>query len=483
MSMSALSVINGLVDETHRYAKVPQLWALGVGTVIGGDFYGWQSTLIAGFYGMLIIMAFVTVLYTLLSFSIAELSATIPSGGGPYVFSLHGIGPRAAYFAGLAETIKVIATVSTTFYSIFLYLDALFDIGIDYSPLWWIGFNVLFVALNIMGVVASFRVQVFATLLSMIMLIVFYVGAATQMDFDKWVATQDWEFKSWSDSIQGISFGLWFYFGIEELPLAVEETIEPEKNMPRGLAASMITLIIVSFCTAIFSSLIEPGAQAVFQSTAPLVVGYQSVFGDTTITSYFTWITVIGIISSTHSFVYCMGRLLFAIARDGYLPQFLTKVHPTRGSAYAALITGGVVNQALAIILRYTVGYARLGPVLMNLALFGALISYTFQLVSFIMLRVKEPDRPRPYRSPFGVPGAVLCLVLCAVSLFAIVYSGTSSKDFLVAVVTATTLFAIGTLYFFLRVQPRLASGTGGASSPAALKVMRQNLLSAQSNA
>lgn len=110
MSMSALSVINGLVDETHRYAKVPQLWALGVGTVIGGDFYGWQSTLIAGFYGMLIIMAFVTVLYTLLSFSIAELSATIPSGGGPYVFSLHGIGPRAAYFAGLAETTSSMLT-------------------------------------------------------------------------------------------------------------------------------------------------------------------------------------------------------------------------------------------------------------------------------------------------------------------------------------------------------------------------------------
>ncbi|GAB9464074.1 hypothetical protein Gpo141_00001515 [Globisporangium polare] len=483
MSMSGMSVINGLVDETHRYAKVPQLWALGVGTVIGGNFYGWQSTLIAGFYGMLIIMVFVTVLYTLLSFSIAEMSATIPTGGGPYVFSLHGIGPRAAYFAGLAETIKVIATVSTTFYSIFLYLDALFDIGIDYSPLWWIGFNVLFVALNIMGVVASFRAQVFATLLSMVMLIVFYFGAATQMDFDKWVVQQDWEFKSWSDSIQGISFGLWFYFGIEELPLAVEETIEPEKNMPRGLAASMITLIIVSFCTAIFSSLIQPGAQVIFQTTAPLVVGYQSVFGDTTTTSYFTWLTVIGIISSTHSFVFCMGRLLYAIARDGYLPQFLTKVHPTRGSAYAALITGGVVNQALAIILRYTVGYARLGPVLMNLALFGALISYTFQLVSFIMLRVNEPDRPRPYRSPFGVPGAVLCLVLCAVSLCAIVYSGTSSNDFLVAVITAIILFGIGTIYFFVSVRPRLAAVSGAASSPAALKIMRQNLLSAQSNA
>ncbi|RLN53560.1 hypothetical protein BBP00_00009262, partial [Phytophthora kernoviae] len=472
--------VEGLVAETegHRYAKTPHLWALGVGTVIGGEFYGWQSSLIAGFDGLLVLLAFVTVLYTLLTFSIAEMSAAIPSGGGPYVFSLHGIGPRAAYFAGLAETIKVIATVATTFYSIFLYLDALFGLDSSYGPLWWIGFNILFVSLNIMGVEATFRVQVFATTLSTIMLVIFYVGAFTKLDYTTWVADKNWEWASFSDTVQGISFTLWFYFGIEELPLAVDETIEPEKNIPRGIIWSMATLVVLAVLTLVCSSLISPGAAVIFETTAPLVTGYKSVFGDNSTTAGFMWLTVIGIISSTHSFVYCMGRLLYAIACDGYLPEFLTKVHSTRGSAYAALITGAVVNQVIAIILFYIVGIVDLGGVLINLSLFGALISYSFQLVSFIMLRINQPNRPRPYRSPFGIPGAVVCLFLCLLCFAAIIYSGTSSNNFLIAVITAVILFAIGTGYFFKAVLPRLKSEKFNQISP---KSMRQNLISAQS--
>ncbi|KAE9036434.1 hypothetical protein PR003_g7114 [Phytophthora rubi] len=101
-----------MTDGTNsvRYAKAPHLWALGVGAVVSGDFFGWQSGLVAGFDGLLILLALVTVLYVLLSFSIAELCTTVPVGGGPYVFALHAIGPRAAFFAGLAESLKVVIT-------------------------------------------------------------------------------------------------------------------------------------------------------------------------------------------------------------------------------------------------------------------------------------------------------------------------------------------------------------------------------------
>ncbi|KAE8967147.1 hypothetical protein PF005_g28663, partial [Phytophthora fragariae] len=77
-----------MTDGTNsvRYAKAPHLWALGVGAVVSGDFFGWQSGLVAGFDGLLILLALVTVLYVLLSFSIAELCTTVPVGGGPYVF-------------------------------------------------------------------------------------------------------------------------------------------------------------------------------------------------------------------------------------------------------------------------------------------------------------------------------------------------------------------------------------------------------------
>ncbi|KAG1703356.1 hypothetical protein DVH05_008264 [Phytophthora capsici] len=314
------------------------------------------------------------------------------------------------------------------------------------------------------------------------MLVIFYVGAFTKLDYTTWVEDQNWEWTTWSDSIQGISFALWFYFGIEELPLAVDETIQPEKNIPRGIIWSMVTLVILAVLTLVCNSLIYPGAAVIFESTAPLVEGYKSVFGDNGTTAAFMWLTVIGLISSTHSFVYCMSRLLYAIACDGYLPQFLTKVHPTRGSAYAALIFGGIVNQILAITLFYIVGIVDLGGVLINLSLLGALISYSFQLISFIMLRINQPDRPRPYRSPFGIAGAVVCLVLCLLCFAAIIYSGTSSDNFLIAVITAVIMFAIGTAYYFKAVLPRLNSEKFNQLSPRPSKSMRQNLISIQSN-
>ncbi|KAI9995908.1 hypothetical protein PInf_012981 [Phytophthora infestans] len=161
--------INGPIIEgesTHRYAKVPHLWALGVGTVISGNFYGWQSSLVAGFDGLLILLSIVTVQYVLLSFSIAELSATVPHGGGPYVFALHGIGKTAAFLAGIAECLKAVVTTAVAATGIASYFAVLIGVGEDYGPIWWIACYIIFVTLNVVGVEMTFRVQVFVTIVS-----------------------------------------------------------------------------------------------------------------------------------------------------------------------------------------------------------------------------------------------------------------------------------------------------------------------------
>jgi ethanolamine permease len=457
----------------HRYAKAPHLWALGVGAVISGDFFGWQAGLIAGFDGLLIILAIVTVLYVLLSFSIAELSTTVPANGGPYVFALHAIGPRAAFVAGLAESLKVVITGAVIVTGIGSYLAQLLDLDAKYGPIWWAIFYVAFVALNAVGVEMTFRVQAVATLLSVLLLLVFYVGAATKVSYDDWVVAREMQYTGWDGAIKGFSFTLWFFLGIEELPLAVEETIEPGKNMPRGLLSSIVTLTVLSFATVIFNAMISPGADVIAASVSPLLEGYKTVFGDNSTTSGFTWLLIVGLIASFHSFIFCMGQLLYAIARDGFLPQVLTIRHKTRDTAYMALIIGSVIGYVVTVVLHFAIGDTRLGSVLINLALIGAVVSYSMQLASFIRLRVTEPERERPYRSPFGVPGAVVCMALCAVALFSIIYSGTSSYEFLASVIGGIVYFLVGFVYFLLRVQPRL-----GANALASAKDMRENLLS-----
>lgn len=462
--------VDGGASST-RYAKAPHLWALGVGAVVSGDFFGWQAALVAGFDGLLIILALVTVMYVLLSFSIAELSATVPANGGPYVFALHAIGPRAAFFAGLAESLKVVITCAVVVTGIGSYLGQLLGTDTSLGPLWWAIFYVAFVGLNVLGVEMTFRVQAVTTVLSVILLLVFYVGAATKISYDDWVVDRDMQYSGWDGAIKGFSFSLWFYLGIEELPLAVEETINPSKNMPIGLVSSIITLSILAFCTVVFNSMIAPGADEIAASSSPLLVGYQTVFGDNSTTSGFTWLLIIGLICSFHSFIFCMGQLLFAIARDGFLPHILTTKHATRGTAYVALITGSAIGFVVTLALHFIIGDTRLGSVMINLALIGAVVSYTFQLIAYIQLRVREPERDRPYRSPFGIPGAIACLALCLISLFSIIYSGTSSYDFLASVVAGIIYFVLGGVYFFMRVQPRV----GGATNA---KEIRENLLS-----
>ncbi|KAG7375941.1 hypothetical protein PHYPSEUDO_014829 [Phytophthora pseudosyringae] len=283
----------------------------------------------------------------------------------------------------------------------------------------------------------TFRVQAFMTVVSVLILLVFYVGAATQVSYTDWVADRDWEFPNgWDGAVKDYSFALWFYLGIEELPLAVEVTVNPERNMPIGLLTSIHTLVVLA--------------------SSPLLTGYENVFGDNSTTSGFSWMLILGLIASFHSFVFCMGQLLYAIARDGFLPQILTRLHPTRGTMYVSLIAGSSIGFLVVLVLHFIIGDTRIGSVMINLALIGAVISYCFQLTSFIRLRMKEPNRPRPYRSPFGVTGALVSMALCVVGMVSIIYSGTSSYEFLASIIVAILYFVIGAVYFFMRVQPRI---------------------------
>ncbi|KAF0689846.1 Aste57867_18758 [Aphanomyces stellatus] len=440
-----------MADAPHdnRFARAPHLWALGVGAVISGDFFGWQSALSAGFLGLVVNLLIASALYILLSFSIAELSTSVPCGGGPYAFAYRALGSTAAYFAGMAEALKVVVTGSVIAVGIGSYMNQLLNLDEGLGVVWWAVSYVLFATLNVSGVAMSFRAQLGATVLSVVILLVFYVGACFKVDYTMWVANQDWEWRGGASGlVDGFSFAMWFYLGIEELPLAVEETIDPAVNMPKGLLSSIATLLVLAFATLFFNTAIAPGASAMFASVSPLLDGYKTVFGDNSVTSGFSWLLIVGLLASFHSFIFCMGRLLMAMARDGFLPHFLAYVHPVRQTPVAGILLGSVLGLLVAIILYYAIGFVRLGAVLINLALLGALISYAFQLASFISLRVREPHLARPYRSPFGVPGAILCLLLVAYALATIIHQGTSGSDFVVSIVIALVYFILAALWY-----------------------------------
>src|SRR5680860_1844709 len=173
--------------QLKRVAGVWALWALGVGAVISGDFFGWNFGLTeGGFGGLLLATVVITVMYTGLCYSIAEMSPALPHTGGAYSFGRSAMGPWGGFITGVAESIEYIVTPAVIVVGIGGYMDSITSdlVGLSMpAPVWWAIFYALFVGLNVFGVEASFRFSVFICLAALSILVVFWAGALTKLDF------------------------------------------------------------------------------------------------------------------------------------------------------------------------------------------------------------------------------------------------------------------------------------------------------------
>ena len=120
------------------------------------------------------------------------------------------------------------------------------------------------------------------------------------------------------------------------------------------------------------------------------------------------------------------------------------------------MFSGSVLALAVMFVLWFNLGAdkgaAAIGGTLLNMAVFGAMFSYIMQGLSFVQLRRKFPDLLRPYRSPFGIPGAVLTVLIAAVTL----YFQLTDPVYQQGVFWVAIWFGIGILYFALVGRKRL---------------------------
>ena len=437
-----------------RHARVLQLWALGVGAVISGDFFGWNFGFVAGgFGGMLLALVVMTVLYIGLSFSLAEMSPALPHSGGAYSFARTTMGPWGGYITGLAENMEYILTPATIVVGIGGYLGAVFGTPAWCAPLWWLACYAAFVGLNIWGVELSFQFTVAITICALAILAVFYVGAVPLVNWKHW-ALQDGAFlpKGCGGVFGALPFALWVYLGIEQLPLAAEESHDPARDMPRGILLALLTLIVCSFLTPALSGGIAPGAMEVGKSTEPLFLSFKTIFGSGLWSRLLALIACTGLIASFHAIIYAYGRQIFSLARAGYFPSWLSRTHPTRHTPHRALIAGSVLGYGAALVIWCAGQNSPVGAVLLNMAVFGAVIAYVLQMASFVLLRVRFAAIDRPYRSPLGSAGAVVAAVISMVTLAALFLN----PDYRLGVLGAALWFAIGIAYFAFYARTRL---------------------------
>ena len=441
----------------RRYAGVWSLWALGVAAVISGDFFGWNFGLAYGFGGLLVATVIVVVMYFGLCFSISEMSPALPHTGGAYSFSRSAMGPWGGFTTGVAETIEYVITPAVIVVGIGSYMSTISDDLFGFTmaqPLWWLVFYAIFVGLNYVGVEASFRFTVFICLLSLAILAVFFVGALTQLDFTAMAIDTNggWFPEGIPGIFYALPFAIWFFLAIEELPLAAEESADPKRDIPRGTIWGLLTLIVTGFLVLFLNTGIAPGAAELSSSGEPLLLGLKTIFGEGTSASLLGLIAVAGLVASFHTIIFAYGRNIFSLSRAGYYPHPLSVTHGTRQTPHVALLVGAAIGWVAAYVIYESGAGSTVGGALLNMAVFGAVISYFMQCLAFVLLRRKLPHIERPYRSPVGEWGALVAAAIALVTLVAIFWNA----DYRPGVYGVAIFYLVAIAYFAVFGRHRL---------------------------
>jgi ethanolamine permease len=411
-----------------RTAGIWGLWGLAVAAVISGDFSGWNFGIgFAGFGGMVIAFALLVFMYYGMIFSIGEMASAMPHTGGAYSFARAAMGPWGGFVTGLAETIEYVATTAVIVYFSAGYADFITSELLGFSlpaPVWWLILYIVFIALNSAGAAISFKFAIVVAIISIAILLVFSVMAAFSGLFS-WdnlfdIAPDPGQSSFLPHGVIPILFALpyamWFFLGIEELPLAAEEAHNPVRDIPKAGLIARTTLIITGLLVLFLNTGVV-GASAIATSGEPLLDGFRAIVGDQ-IAAALALFALVGLLASLQGIMFAYGRNMYSLSRAGYYPKFLSLTGKRQTPAVALLV--GAIIGFLALVLVDSLGGAGgvAGAIVLNIAVWGAVIAYVLQMVSFLILRKKFPNASRPYRSPWGVPGAIIAGVLSLAIFF-----------------------------------------------------------------
>jgi ethanolamine permease len=458
--------------KLERRAGVLLIWGLGVGYVISGEYFSWNFGFGVGGFGGFLIAAFLMIaLYVLMVYGIAEMATAFPHSGGPYAFGRRSMGPAGGFAIGIAAILEyVLATVAIAI-TIGAYLvalpccDALPEL-LGMSPIEWIAIlaYVVFVGINIIGVGLTLWSVLVITAISVVMLVVWalvmlFSGEFSASNFTNIAPdagnSAAFPFGVFAGIVGALPFAAWFFLAIEGTPMASEETNNPNRDLPRGSILAMWSLVIFAAIVFIVGGGVG-GAELLSGSLNPIPEVVQAAQG----TNAFFWLVTIvgltGLIASFHSIIFAFSRIIYALSRAGYLPRFLSLTGAQR-TPYLALVVPALL--AIVLVLLFNEN-ANAVANLVQMSVFGALVTYVLMMVAFIQLRVREPNTPRPYRSPVGIPGAVIVIGISVLAMFSSIYydaiPGLSGAQF--GVLATAGAILLGLIYFALYSRRRLVA-------------------------
>jgi ethanolamine permease len=391
------------------------LWGLGVGYVISGMYFGWNLGLAeGGTLGLAIATLFIIILYITFTFSYTELACAIPKAGGVFDYATRGLGRNVGFIAGMAQIIEFVFAPP----AIAAAIGAYFHLFFPQLPVTSIAIAayVIFTALNIYGVKAAATFELIITMFAVGELLLF--AGITFPHFEASNLTQNAFPNGWMGVWASIPFAIWFFLGLEGVANVAEETIKPQRNVLLGFGSALLTLIVLCVLTFISSvgvagweAIVYPSPGAA-PSDSPLPLALSKITGSGG-WLYHLLITIglMGLVASFHGIILAAGRATFEFGRVRYIPQMFGSVHPKFKTPANALL----INMGVGIIALLT---GKTGDIII-MACFGALTLYVIAMITVLVLRKKEPDLPRPFKTPLYPYFPVIALIIGSISLVA----------------------------------------------------------------
>ena len=415
-SVESLQAELGARKDFRRVLGVWQLTAIGLGGIIGVGIFVLAGQQAAANAGPAVALSFILagIASAAAALCYAEFSGLIPVTGSAYTYGYAVLGEGVAWFIGwdlLLEYALIVAAVASGWSGYVLNLLDVFGIHVpealrgapDSGPGRYFNLIAAIVAMGV-AVLLTLRTEwgarantliVAIKIIAVIIVIgvgIFYVNPANWHPFvpERTVDANGVGHYGWPGVVTAAAVVFFAVFGYDTLTTAAEEAKNPQRDLPRAILLSLgVSMALYITITLVLTGMV-PYAQ--LGNDAPVAHAFQSL-GMKWIGAAISATAIASILSVIFAFMLAAARIWFALSRDGLLPGWFAKVHPVHGTPYRPTLAIGVFTAIVA-------GCVPLGEVA-KLVNIGVLSAFIVICASVWVLRVRKPDLPRAFRTPW----------------------------------------------------------------------------------
>ena len=391
----------------------PHLIALGIGAIVGTGIY----TLIgvgANLAGPAVLISFLVagIVCACAALAYAEMATMMPAAGSAYTYSYAVLGESIAWIVGwslILEYTLVVSTVAVGWSGYFVgfleglgvHLPTALTVGphaggVLNLPAIFITFAVA--GLLIAGTRESATLNAILVAAKLVALAVFVAIALPAFNADNLQPFMPYGFfeSAGPDNVKhgvmaAAAIIFFAFYGFDAISTAAEETKNPGRDLSIGIVGSMVGCTLIYMVVALAA--VGAMSYTVFgQSAEPLALIMREL-GHGTAAKIVAAAAVVALPTVLLAFFYGQSRIFFVMSRDGLLPHGLSKVGK-RGTPVAITVFTAIVTASLA-------GVARLDEIA-ALANAGTLIAFVAVATCMLVLRKRDPDRPRVFRAPLA---------------------------------------------------------------------------------